>query len=65
MVTKHNESSRAIEHILSVIRLPPFCGLLGVSTYTVRRWVAAGEFPRPFRTTAESPDMWRVRDVEA
>jgi predicted DNA-binding transcriptional regulator AlpA len=65
METEHNDNSLSTIHNLRLIRVALLCETIGVSSWTLRRWIAAGEFPRPFRATAESPDMWRLRDIEA
>jgi predicted DNA-binding transcriptional regulator AlpA len=64
MDTKGNDFPAHIDSI-RLIRLAPLCELLGISPWTLRRWISTGQFPRPFRATAESPDMWRLRDIEA
>jgi predicted DNA-binding transcriptional regulator AlpA len=37
---------------------------LGVSTFTLDRWVKAGKFPRPIFVTDHAPARWRLRDIE-
>jgi predicted DNA-binding transcriptional regulator AlpA len=38
---------------------------LNVSFWTIDRWVRNGQFLRPIRLTPNSPDCWRIRDIEA
>jgi prophage regulatory protein len=47
-----------------VIRLPELIELTGLSTATVYRLVAQGQFPRPIRLT-KSTVGWRASEVEA
>jgi predicted DNA-binding transcriptional regulator AlpA len=38
---------------------------LGVSIWTIDRWVKAGRFPKPIFVSEAAPARWRLRDVEA
>jgi predicted DNA-binding transcriptional regulator AlpA len=49
---------------LRLIRKKALARELGCSFWTIDRWVASGQFPRPIYPTDNSPAMWRVRDVE-
>jgi predicted DNA-binding transcriptional regulator AlpA len=37
---------------------------LGVSPFTIRRWVKAGHFPKPLYVSAGAPARWRVSQIE-
>jgi predicted DNA-binding transcriptional regulator AlpA len=51
--------------VLTLIRKAPLARELGVSTYTIERWVKQGLFPKPIHVMDGSPATWRLRDVEA
>lgn len=38
---------------------------LGVSTWSIDRWIRNGTFPKPIYLAPGTPARWRVRDVEA
>lgn len=48
-----------------VVRKTEVARLLGVSSWTLNRWVKTNQFPRPIYLTPGSPAVWRIRDVEA
>jgi predicted DNA-binding transcriptional regulator AlpA len=50
---------------IALLRKNALADTLGVSTWTIDRWVKQRKFPKPIRLTDRSPAMWRVRDVEA
>jgi predicted DNA-binding transcriptional regulator AlpA len=50
---------------LRLIRKRALAEELGCSFWTIDRWVASGQFPKPIFPTDSSPAMWRIRDVEA
>jgi predicted DNA-binding transcriptional regulator AlpA len=50
---------------ISLIRLAELVVQLGVSSWTLGRWVKAGIFPPPIYLTPKSPAVWRVRDITA
>lgn len=37
---------------------------LGISIWTVERWLKAGQFPKPIFVSDGAPARWRTRDVE-
>jgi predicted DNA-binding transcriptional regulator AlpA len=50
---------------LKLIRKSEVARHLGVSPWTVDRWVKAGTFPRPIFVSDRAPARWRVVDVAA
>jgi predicted DNA-binding transcriptional regulator AlpA len=51
---------------IALLRRTQVCEALGISTWTLDRWIKASEFPSPIFLTADSNiGMWRLRDVEA
>ena len=38
---------------------------LGVATWTLERWLRAGQFPKPVFLQVGSHRKWRVRDIDA
>jgi prophage regulatory protein len=50
---------------ITLIRKAALAQQLGCSTWTIDRWVQAGQFPRPIYATDNSPAQWRMRDIEA
>jgi len=50
---------------IAVIEIKPLAVLVNKTPWTIRRWVKAGLFPRPFQIVPGSPDVWLLRDVEA
>lgn len=48
-----------------VLRRAAVAQRLGISGWTLTRWVRLGQFPRPIYLTSGSPAVWRVRDIEA
>ena len=48
-----------------VVRKAEVARLLGVSSWTLNRWVKTNQFPRSIYLTPGSPAVWRVCDVEA
>jgi predicted DNA-binding transcriptional regulator AlpA len=49
---------------IKLLRKAELAEQLGVSTWTLDRWVARGKFPRPIYATDYSPAQWRLRDIE-
>jgi predicted DNA-binding transcriptional regulator AlpA len=41
------------------------CEALNISSWTLARWIATGQFPRPLQLTPTSPRMFRVRAIAA
>ena len=50
---------------LKLIRKREVCDLLGVSVWSLDRWVRLRQFPAPIYVTDDAPSRWRVRDIEA
>lgn len=50
---------------ITVLRKIVVAQRLGVSVWTLDRWVKSGQFPKPIYLTPGSPAVWRVRDIEA
>jgi predicted DNA-binding transcriptional regulator AlpA len=50
---------------ITLMRLSELVVQLGVSSWTINRWIKAGTFPRPIYMTPASPAVWRVREIEA
>jgi predicted DNA-binding transcriptional regulator AlpA len=48
-----------------LLRKIEVANVLGVSVWTIPRWIKRGIFPRPIYVTRDSPARWRRRDVEA
>ncbi|QPC43879.1 AlpA family phage regulatory protein [Kaustia mangrovi] len=48
---------------IELMRLAELAEKLGVSEWTIRRWVKAGHFPKPIELS-EQTKAWRRRDVE-
>jgi len=48
-----------------LVRKTEGAALVGVSPWTLDKWVRDRLFPQPIYATDHSPAMWRVRDIEA
>ncbi len=58
------ETHQSNDH-LTLLRKAEVARCLGVSTWTLDRWVKVGKFPPPIYLTAGSPAAWRVSDLDA
>jgi predicted DNA-binding transcriptional regulator AlpA len=66
MSTDKPARAEAATSSIAVLRRVDVCEALGVSTWTLDRWVRQGLFPSPiFLTPASNVGMWRLRDVES
>jgi predicted DNA-binding transcriptional regulator AlpA len=54
-----------IDRRISVLRKVDVAAHLGVSTWTIDRWVKESRFPSPIYLQPGSPATWRLRDIEA
>jgi predicted DNA-binding transcriptional regulator AlpA len=50
---------------IRLIRFADLCEVLGVSSWTLNRWIKSGKFLQPLYLTASSPAMFRIADVRA
>jgi predicted DNA-binding transcriptional regulator AlpA len=51
---------------ITVLRRSQVCKALGVSTWTLERWLRAGQFPKPiFLTPTSNVGVWYLRDLDA
>ena len=58
-------SDQSITEQITVLRRTDVCAALGVSPWTLDRWIRAGEFPSPiYLTPTSNVGAWRLRDVE-
>ena len=49
---------------ITLLRKVAVASMLGVSTWSIDRWVKAGTFPKPLFISDFAPARWRLRDVE-
>ena len=50
---------------IKLLRKAELCAALGISGWTIDRWVRLRQFPAPIYVTDDAPSRWRVRDIEA
>jgi predicted DNA-binding transcriptional regulator AlpA len=63
MPRKHAPSPSVVDDI-KLIRFTEVAEALGVSTWTLGRWIRRGEFPPPlYLTTASGPGVFRIKDI--
>lgn len=62
--TTAGSSPRAFDDIRCV-SFAEVCETLGVSPWTLNRWIKGGQFPSPIYLTPTSPAKFRVRDIAA
>jgi len=49
---------------LRLLRASEVCGLLGISSWTLRAWIRRGKFPRPVFTADGAPARFRAVEIE-
>jgi predicted DNA-binding transcriptional regulator AlpA len=65
MPRKHAPPPSVVDDI-KLIRFTEVAEALGVSTWTLGRWIRRGEFPPPiYLTTASGPGVFRIKDIAA
>jgi predicted DNA-binding transcriptional regulator AlpA len=50
---------------ITLLRKGDIARRLGVTIWTLDRWVRANQFPKPIYLQPGSPARWRARDIEA
>ena len=51
--------------VITLLSRGEICKRLGISVWTLNRWIARRAFPQPVYLQPGSPARWRVRDIEA
>ena len=59
------QEPKAEPDMIALLRRAAVCEKLGISSWTLGRWVRAGKFPRPIFLQVGSPAKWRASDVAA
>jgi predicted DNA-binding transcriptional regulator AlpA len=49
---------------LRLLRRTDVCEMLGISSWTLGRWIRRSIFPKPLYITNDSPARWRSIDIE-
>jgi predicted DNA-binding transcriptional regulator AlpA len=64
VTTDTDDLSRDLKRRIGLANINHLARELGVSPRTIRRWIAAGRFPRPIFVSAGAPARWRIAQIE-
>jgi len=53
------------DDVVTLLSRTEVCKRLGISVWTLNRWLARRTFPQPIFLQPGSPAKWRTRDLEA
>jgi len=64
-MTTQTDKPASVTAGISVLRRSQVCKALAISTWTLERWLRAGEFPSPiYLTPTSNVSVWRLRDID-
>ena len=65
LTAKKDLKAKSENDAIALLVREEVCKLLGVSVWTLRRWLAQHSFPPPIYLTPGSHARWRLKTIEA